>query len=149
MSGGRVDLIIKLPPPSTTFMTALSGSDLAQRNFSCIFCQKRIPMFVVAFLKLGGKVFKKSISSPGNKQTKKTRNKLFTFYPLFTLHMKVGIANWMTKWGCPNLSVSLTTVQISLSLSLVQVTLICLTKAKHSKWLNTVFQSQICVTRSV
>ena len=116
MSGGRVDLIIKLPPPSTTFMTALSGSDLAQRNFSCIFCQKRIPMFVVAFLKLGGKVFKKSISSPGNKQTKKTRNKLFTFYPLFTLHMKVGIANWMTKWGCPNLSVSLTTVQISLSL---------------------------------
>ena len=52
---------------------ALSGSDLARKGIYLVFsCQKRILTFVVAFLLLGGRVFKKSKNSPGSKLTRKS-----------------------------------------------------------------------------
>lgn len=62
---------------------------------------------------------------------------------IYILHCKCKLNDKM-RLLVPNSS-----LRMSLSLSSVQVTLSCLRKTKHSNWLHTIFQSQICATGAV
>ena len=82
-----------------------------------------------------------------DKKTKKVYNVVMSgqCFLYLLLHCKCKLNDKM-RMLVPNSSLRMS---LSLSSSSVQVTLSCLRKTKHSNWLHTIFQSQICATGAV